>query len=81
MWKYLGLLWTVSALQCSTCTFFKKDYFITKYSKCTLFPNGNKTLISGETVNNYVYCSTARKFDDLCGPKGLMYKKGVSCVS
>lgn len=78
MWiVYVSLLWTVSALQCSTCKFFKKDYFITKYSKCTLFPNGEKTLISGETVQNYLYCTTARKLD-VCGPKGLMYEKIVS---
>ena len=72
----MSLLWTVSAVQCSTCKFFKKDYFITKYSKCTLFPNGEKTLISGETVN-YLYCTTARTLD-LCGPNGSLYKKSVS---
>jgi hypothetical protein len=68
---------------CINCKFFKKDFFnINKYGKCILFPinkkdeyylvDGNKDKLERE---EYYYCSTARRFDCMCGPEGKFYEK------
>ena len=52
-----------------------------QFIKCSLFPINkefNNFLVTG--VNSisdpdYNYCSTARKFNDMCGEEGKMYKK------
>jgi len=71
-WVVYANLFMVSAIHlCSTCKFFKKDYFRSKYDTCTMFPN--RILIG-----HHMCCSTARKLEELCGPNGTLYKKGVS---
>jgi len=63
---------------CVNCKFFTNN-FITKnkYGKCSLFPipnNTTKNLIVGfENIEHYL-CSTARKYDDMCGNEGKFYK-------
>ena len=82
MWiVYLSLLWVASSVHiCSKCKFFRNDYFRTKYGKCTLFPTGDESihfLITGKKNAgdvDYFYCSTARQYDDLCGPAGRLYQ-------
>ena len=52
------------------------------YGKCSFFPiikeNKIDYLVTGEPTEDeleYMYCSTARDFDDMCGEEGKMYKK------
>jgi hypothetical protein len=66
---------------CINCKYFITDNDTDKYSKCLRFPREETNfseLITGihhKDEDNYVYCSIARKFDDLCGKQGIMYKK------
>ena len=43
------------------------------------FPRTNEMntqfLVTGISEEDYNYCSTARKFNDMCGEEGKMYKK------
>ena len=46
-----------------------------KYGKCSYFPkieNNIEYLVSGKS--EYAYCYIARKYDDMCGKEGRMYK-------
>jgi len=64
---------------CFNCKFFippnDRDIDI-NYGKCKMFQNtieNNNFLISGvrsEIDISYMYCSTARSFESLCGPYG-----------
>jgi hypothetical protein len=60
-----------------------------RFIKCSLFPindlldnlDDSKFLVTGINSNSilsekdYIYCSTARHFNHMCGKEGLMYKK------
>jgi hypothetical protein len=56
-----------------------------KFMKCSLFPKPdeiiNHVLVTGVIEDtdvlekDYIYCSTARKFNHRCGKEGKMYKK------
>lgn len=74
---------------CNTCRFFienlkyKDSPDVGIYGKCSLFPvNNDKTdnikyLVTGEkkiSEKEYMYCSSARCYDDMCGEKGKLYK-------
>jgi len=58
-----------------------------KFLKCSLFTineelNDSIFLVTGvnyisEQEPNYIYCSTARKFNNMCGKEGKMYKKNI----
>lgn len=74
---------------CVNCKFAINDNILfdddNKFIKCSLFQineelNDFNFLVTG--VNHisdpdpyYIYCSTARKFDHMCGEEGKMYKK------
>jgi len=68
---------------CRDCKFFTKDFFLTnKFGKCSLSPKDededNKDfLVDGIIRNNkqLYYCSTARKYEKMCGPEGKFYEK------
>lgn len=79
---------------CVNCKYFIKPipyaYFSEsdmEYGVCSLFPKSSdnrfKSLVTGISKNKiteYTYCSTARKFNDMCGEEGKKYKKGVTKV-
>jgi hypothetical protein len=63
---------------CINCKFFRPDYVSNIYGKCSLFPDENgklNLLVSGVNEKNYIYCSTARNHEDMCGEKGRLYKR------
>ena len=66
---------------CMNCKHFKRDVFTpSRFGKCKKFlmiDNNVDHLIDGkrkETPENMHYCSTARKFDRLCGEDGTGYE-------
>lgn len=70
---------------CVDCKFFRNSFFWgTSFGKCSLFPinkdneYNTKYLVNGiKPVKNmdYSYCSTSRKYDDMCGKDGKFYEK------
>lgn len=67
---------------CIDCKFFSKDVFTAnKFGKCLLFPYkkyDTDYLVTGINENEkpeYHYCSTARKFNYMCGEEGKKYEK------
>jgi len=68
---------------CINCKFFKNN-FVTDpiYGKCYLFPkteiNTNYLITGIEKYIDYQYCSTVRKFDDMCGKEGKKYINKLS---
>jgi len=67
---------------CINCKFFINSVTSeNKYGKCSLFPNEENSvnfLVSGVEDNDYFYCATTRKCDDMCGKEGKKYKKKLS---
>jgi hypothetical protein len=66
---------------CINCKYFLPSH-TDLFGKCSFFPiikeNKIDYLVTGEPKEDelgYSYCSTARKFDDMCGEEGKMYKK------
>lgn len=54
-----------------------------KFGKCNLFPIKENYLITGEIKMNqidYKYCSSARKYDDMCGESGKKYKEFMNNI-
>ena len=69
---------------CVNCKYFIKpdDILDTGYGKCSKHPkeedNNMNYLVTGiknQNQKQYWYCSTARKYDTMCGPDGKDYKK------
>ena len=74
---------------CINCKYHisNKNIFLSNnnnYDKCSYFTYSTSIkedenfLVTGkkkELKNDYYYCSTARKFDTLCGPNGKHFKK------
>ena len=66
---------------CINCKFYTKDFLtLSELGKCSLFPreiDNDSFLVNGVANNNieYHYCSTARKFDHMCGTEGKFYQK------
>lgn len=66
---------------CIDCKYFINNGNSNRYGKCSLFPiheinvNHLVTGVHVMDVNDYRYCSTARKMDHLCGNEGKLYKK------
>jgi hypothetical protein len=63
------------------CKYFNRDVFTpSRFAKCKKFlmkDNNVDHLIDGkrkEETKNMYYCSTARKFDILCGEEGTGYE-------
>ena len=71
---------------CVNCRHFKGFIFGDKFGKCKLFPIIEKVydhtdyLVTGKRKDNthYYYCSTARKFENMCGLEGRYYDKKCS---
>ena len=67
---------------CIDCKFFRISDFSknTKFGKCLLFPQTNDddfVLVNGHRNNHqeYYYCSTSRKYDNMCGKEGKYYEE------
>ena len=67
---------------CINCKYYTKNFFTSsEYGKCSLFTTENEDmnyLVTGKKYNNieeYHYCSTARKFNHICGKEGKFYEK------
>lgn len=67
---------------CIDCKFFSNNFFTDKnFGKCILFPvshHDTDYLVTGINKNEkpeYYFCSTARKFDYMCGEEGKKYEK------
>lgn len=66
---------------CNNCEFFKPEFLGNKFGKCSLFPikiENNNYLIDGSKkviVHDHSYCSTARKFEDMCGIEGKKFQE------
>ena len=63
---------------CINCKYFISDNQTNKYGKCSLFPNEyDKTtfLVNGVSELNYLYCSSVRYQNDMCGQNAKFYKK------
>lgn len=66
---------------CISCKFYtKKNFTSSEFGKCSFFPTDNENtdhLVNGKPNNNieYHYCSTARKFDHICGKEGKFFEK------
>uniref|UniRef100_A0A6C0KMQ7 Uncharacterized protein n=1 Tax=viral metagenome TaxID=1070528 RepID=A0A6C0KMQ7_9ZZZZ len=64
---------------CINCKYYVKDFFSSdKFGKCYLNPTikDNYFLVNGKIDNENIdlhYCSTARKFDDMCGEKAKKF--------
>lgn len=70
---------------CVNCRHFKGNLFSDKFSTCKLFPLIEKEydeadyLVTGkQNTKHYYYCTTARKFDTMCGLEGKYYDKKCS---
>lgn len=68
---------------CINCKFFINSVSgDNEHGKCTLFPKEENILnflVSGvDQRTDYYYCSTTRKYDDMCGKGGKKYKKKLS---
>ena len=66
---------------CIDCKFYKNNFFtISKFGKCSLFPiekYDDYFWVNGKNYNNteYHFCSTSRKFDDMCGKEGKHFEQ------
>lgn len=67
---------------CIDCEFFKPNFLSgNKFGKCISFPTSKEEysdyfLVDGKKEKkekDYLYCSTARKFENLCGKEGKNY--------
>lgn len=61
--------------RCVNCKFFIKDgLFGNEYGKCSLFKKAEMDIDSLVTGKDYfMFCSTARSHDDMCGKEGKKY--------
>ena len=66
---------------CIDCKFYTKNVFTSsEFGKCLLFTKENDNdyfLVNGNNHNHnieYHYCSTSRKYDDMCGKEGKFYE-------
>jgi hypothetical protein len=61
---------------CINCKYFISDNDNGKDGKCSFLPKRDENyLVNGINEEDYYYCSTARKYEDMCGEEGKYYKK------
>lgn len=76
-WFILFITYTLMPKFCVHCEHFIPHKNGDKYGKCKMFPEEatDLYLITGEKNQEatYHYCSTARKFDHMCGEQGKRY--------
>ena len=67
---------------CINCKFFINNSIDNSHGKCSFFPkhddNNADFLVTGIKNIDYTYCSTARKYDEMCGIEGKKYKRKIS---
>jgi len=66
---------------CIDCKFYRNSIFSSsEFGKCKMFPKevyNDYFLVNGKKSDNlddYNYCSVARKFDNMCGKEGKFYE-------
>ena len=68
---------------CVDCQHFIPDKWDGQYGRCYLFPkieDNDSFLVNGlrkDIIIEYRYCSTARKYQDMCGEIGKLYKEKI----
>lgn len=65
---------------CINCKHFITDKRSGIYGKCSLFPKEKRSgfydLVTGaESNTEYMYCSSTRSGENMCGKEGKMYRK------
>lgn len=64
---------------CINCRYFivPEDGIENEFGRCSKFPFENpKNLVDGTIrKDDYLYCSTARAFEECCGKNAINYKK------
>ncbi len=70
---------------CIDCKFYKNNFFTnSKFGKCSLFlkdEHDDYFLVNGKNnieyyqYSGYYYCSTSRKYDNMCGNEGKFYEE------
>jgi hypothetical protein len=65
---------------CVNCVHFRKNIFsFTEFGRCGVFPRepSNKAdyLVSGKPGIEFMYCSTVRMNENMCGLKGKYFQK------
>jgi hypothetical protein len=65
---------------CIHCKHFMTSVTNPEFGKCRTFPRndiGDHYLVTGknEVKKDYSYCSTARRYESLCGNKGKYFEK------
>lgn len=70
---------------CINCQHFKNDWRTpAQFGKCMLFPTeplATYNLVSGiktKQFTDYYHCVVARKYENMCGKEGNMYKTRVN---
>ena len=64
---------------CINCKFFTNSFLANNmFGKCSLFPKTKEVddhyFVTGiKKKEAFYYCSTARKYDDMCGKEGKKY--------
>jgi hypothetical protein len=63
---------------CINCKYFSKNQYLSDnaYGRCASFPykiNEVDFLVTGIGNTQYLYCSTARGSEDMCGQNGKKY--------
>lgn len=65
---------------CINCKFYTKELLTdSRFGQCTLFPikkENDYFFVNGYKKDNieYSYCSTTRKYDNMCGNEAKFYK-------
>jgi hypothetical protein len=78
---FLFFLYKINAEKfCVNCVHFKKPFIGNKlFGKCAVFPRETDVdkkidyLISVKKNVEFMYCSTSRQYEHLCGEKGKYY--------
>lgn len=76
---------SVDSLFCRNCKFFiQQKGSPESFGKCGLFPRIEEDyfLVTGvmETNTDFYYCSTVRKFENMCGEKGKLYQDKMTSI-
>ena len=75
---FIFLAYVIAPKFCVNCVYFVTDKHGDKYGTCRKFPieKTDDFLITGKLVkeeDKFNYCSTARKFDHMCGKRGKKF--------
>jgi hypothetical protein len=65
---------------CINCKYFVSSIITNteEFGKCSLFPlHNNNFLVTGQKIEDYYYCSTARTWENMCGTNATKYVKNM----